>query len=278
MNAKNGAVEASFDNVDDLLWQAKHGSLSSRGPIRLTRSGRIAPLVELAIARMEMPDAYSGILVEAPFATLISGAVRGEISGNAFDDKMGVFPLSRHQPGTNSRDLWDQWSHHVQNAAVGSNFPRALVLGLIGALGELQDNVYEHSGKPNTGLVAYAVSPNAFEFAVADGGMGALASLRMNPDYAHLKTASEALELAMSDRASRYGSETGRGYGIGSLFKALAHDAGELRFRSGDYAVSIEGDRPTLTGRKQVVQKAWLDGFAVSVRCTPPYGNGDGRT
>ena len=277
MNAKDGAIEASFDNVDDLLWQTRHGSLASRGPIRLTRSGRIAPLVELAITRMEMPDDYSKVLVEAPFWKLISGAVRGEISGNAFDNKMGVFPLSRYQPGTSSQDLWDQWAHRVQNAAVESNFPRALVLGLIGALGELQDNVYEHSGKPNTGLVAYAVSPNAFEFTVADGGMGALASLRMNPAYAHLKTAAEALELAISDRASRFGSDTGRGYGIGTLFKALAHDAGELRFRSGDYAVSIEGDRPTLTGRKQVVQKAWLDGFAVSVRCTPPIGNRDSR-
>lgn len=277
MNATNGAVEASFDNVDDLLWQARHDSLPSRGTIHLARSGRIAPLIELAIARMAMPAAYCEILVEAPFATLISGALRGEISGNAFTDKMGVFPLSRHQPGTNSQELWDQWAHRVQNAAVESNFPRALVLGLIGALGELQDNVYEHSGLPHTGLVAYAVSPNAFEFAVADGGMGALASLRMNPVYAHLKTAAEALELAMSDRASRFGTETGRGYGIGTLFKALAHDAGELRFRSGDYAVSIEGDRPTLTGRKQVVQKAWLDGFAVSVRCTPPNGNRDGR-
>lgn len=277
MNSTNGAVKASFDNVDDLLWQGRHGSLASRGAIRLTRSGRIAPLIELAIAQMAMPDAYGGIVVEAPFAIQIANAMRGEISGNGYADKMGVFPLSRHRPGSSSQELWDQWAHRAQNAAVDSKFPRALVLGLIGALGELQDNVYEHSGKAHTGLVAYAVSPNAFEFVVADGGMGALASLRMNPTYAHLKTAAEALELAMSDRASRFGSDTGRGYGIGTLFKALAHDAGELRFRSGDYAVSIEGDRPTLTGRKQLVQKAWLDGFAVSVRCTPPNGNRDSR-
>lgn len=277
MNAVNRAVEASFNNVDDLLWQERHGSLASRGPIRLTRSGRVAPLIELAIAQMAMPAAYSEILVEAPFAKLISSAIHGTISGNAYADKMGVFPLSRHRPGSSSHEVWEQWAHRAQNAAVESNFPRALVAGLIGALGELQDNVYEHSGKPDSGLVAYAVSPSAFEFIVADGGMGALASLHMNPAYAHLKTTAEALELAMSDRASRFGSDTGRGYGIGTLFKALAQDAGELRFRSGDYAIWIEGDRPPLTGRKHVVQKAWLDGFAVSVRCTLPNGPNNGR-
>lgn len=273
MNAANGAVEASFDNVDDLLWQGRHGSLSSQGPIHLTRSGRIAPLIELAIARAALPVAYRDITVEAPFAKLVHRAMCGEISGNAYADKMGVFPLSQHRPDSSSNERWEQWAHRAQNAAVEANFPRRLVTGLMGALGELQDNVYEHSGKPDSGLVAYAVSANAFEFIVADGGIGALASLRTNPAYVHLKTSAEALELAMSDRGSRFGSDTGRGYGIGTLFKALARDAGELRFRSGDYAISIEGDRPALIGRKRVVQKAWLDGFAVSVRCTPPNGS-----
>lgn len=277
MNAANGAVEANFDNVDDLLWQGRHGALSSRGPIRLSRSGRIAPLIELAIARAALPVAYGDITVEAPFAKLIHRALCGDISGNSYADKMGVFPLSQHRPGSSSHERWEQWAHRAQNAAVESNFPRRLVAGLIGALGELQDNVYEHSGKPDSGLVAYAVSTNAFEFIVADGGMGALASLRTNPAYAHLKSSAEALDLAMSDRASRFGSDAGRGYGIGTLFKALARDAGELRFRSGDYAISIDGHGSALTGRKYVIQKAWLDGFAVSVRCTPPKGPNNDR-
>ena len=68
---------------------------------------------------------------------------------------------------------------------------------------------------------------------------------------------SNAIEIAIPEN----------GYGIGTLFKALAHDAGDLRFRSGDHAMSIRGDRPSLTGRVEIVQKAWLDGLVVSVRC-----------
>ena len=44
----------------------------------------------------------------------------------------------------------------------------------MGALGELQDNVFEHSGRPDSGLVAYGASTGAFEFVVADAGRGVL--------------------------------------------------------------------------------------------------------
>src|SRR5712672_1535303 len=39
--------------------------------------------------------------------------------------------------------------------------------GMMGALGELQDNVFEHSGRPESGVVAYAVGDGVFEFVVA---------------------------------------------------------------------------------------------------------------
>ena len=177
MNAVTRVIEASFDNVDDLLWQGRERSLASRGPIRLTRSGRVAPLLELAIAQLTMPDAYSGIVIEARFSQLVRSALKGNISGNGYADWMGIFPLSQHQPGTHSQAFWDQWVHRAQNAAVERHYPRLLVSGLLGALGELQDNVYEHSGAPHSGLAAYAVSPHAFELVVADAGKGALASL-----------------------------------------------------------------------------------------------------
>src|SRR3546814_16884550 len=64
---------------------------------------------------------------------------------------------------------------------------------LIGAMGEMQDNVYEHSGAAHTGLVAYAVTDCSFEFVVADRGMGVLETLRQNPDYEHLPDAGAAL-------------------------------------------------------------------------------------
>ncbi len=54
-------VSAQFDVVGDLLWQAAAGRLPELGLIALARSGRIGPLVELAMAVVAAPDAYRAV-------------------------------------------------------------------------------------------------------------------------------------------------------------------------------------------------------------------------
>lgn len=275
-NRHETRLEAGFDVIDDLLWQAVRGKLIGRGPIPLTRSGRIGPVVELMCARKAWPEEYAQVSVEIPFARLVGDAMdSGRISGGGYDDVAGVFPLGRGIGGGHAEDQWEQWALHAQNAAAARGLDRSLVDGLIGALIELQDNVYQHSEAPTSGIVAYAVAPGAFEFVVADAGVGVLASLTKNPEFAELRDSGEALKVAASDGASRFDRSTGHGFGIGQLFKALARDAGELRFRSGDHAMQIRGDQPSLIGKVDIVQKAWLDGLIVSVRCAAnePTGN-----
>src|SRR3546814_17157772 len=77
-------------------------------------------------------------------------------------------------------------------------------------MGEMQDNVYEHSGAAHTGLVAYAVTDCSFEFVVADRGMGVLETLRQNPDSAHLPDAGAALAEAIKTGLTPYPTSTGR--------------------------------------------------------------------
>lgn len=265
-------VSASFEATDDLLWQAVAGRLPTLGVVTLGRSGRIGPLVELAMATAALPDAFSAVTVEPPaFHQIIHALREGAVSGAGARDRAGAFPLSRHDPEGDGpeRLRWDQWAKHAENAAIAAGLARGLAAGLMGALGELLDNVFEHSGRPESGVVAYAASDGAFEFVVADAGRGVLASLRENPEFANLTDSGTALRVAASDGASRYARSTGHGYGIGRLFRALAHDAAELRFRSGDRALRLWGDAPSLTGQVELAQKAWLDGLAVSVRCAP---------
>ena len=262
-------VSATFEAADDLLWQAVAGRLPLLPPLTLVRSGFVGPLVELAIGRMAMPEAYRGITIEPPIFHQIERALAdGTISGALSRDQAGFFPLRRFDPSNVDAEnlLWDQWAKHVENAAVAAGLPKGLVAGLMGALGELQGNVFEHSGRSDSGLVAYGASTGAFEFVVADAGRGVLASLRENPEFTHLADCGAALRLAASDGASRHASSSGHGYGIGQLFRALAHHAAELRFRSGDHALRIWGDAPSLTGQVELLQKAWLDGLTVTVR------------
>jgi hypothetical protein len=266
---ERGRLTATFEAADDMLWQAHIGRLQQLLPLTLARSGLVGPLVEIAIARISRPNEYRGLVVEPPIFHEIEGALTlGTITGAGVRDRAGVFPLSRFDPSACAANtLWDQWAKHAENAAVASGLPRSLAVSLIGALGELQDNVFEHSGCPITGLVAYGARNGAFEFVVADAGRGVLASLRENSEFSHLADSGTALRIAASDGASRYARSTGHGYGISQVFRALANNAAELRFRSGDHALRLWGDSPSLTGQVELTQKAWLDGLTITVRC-----------
>lgn len=261
-------LSATFENTDDLLWDAAAGRLASRAAMTVGRSGQIGPLVELAWGARTMPDAFHSVTITAPFFAWLTDALdSGRISGAGSGDVAGIFPMSKFNPEEGNA-LWDQWASHAANAAERGGLSRGLVNGLMGVIGELQENVYQHSGRPESGIVAYAVNESAFEFVVADAGIGVLASLRQNPEFTGLKDSEAALRVALSDGASRHGHDAGRGYGIGNLFRALAHDAGDLRFRSGDHMLRITGDAPSLVGQVQPALKAWLDGLIITVRCT----------
>ena len=269
-DCENRLVRATFEAVDDMLWQAVAGRLHLMPPITLARYGLVGPLVELAIGHMATPEAYHRVVIEPPIFHEIARALAvGTVTGAAYRDRAGVFPLSRFDPSDGDVDnsLWDQWAKHAENAAVAAGLPRGLAAGLMGAVGELQDNVIEHSGRTDTGLVAYSAGTDTFEFVVADAGRGVLASLRENPQFTRLSDCGLALRAAASDGVSRYADGTGHGYGIGQLFRALARHAADLRFRSGDHALRLWGDAPSLTGHVELAQKAWLNGLTISVRC-----------
>lgn len=268
-------VVGDFGAADDLLWNAVAGNLASYGRLRIARSGRIGPLVEMALARRLHREPYASIEFAPPFVRMVDDALtNGAISGAGQNDVGGVFPFVRHDPATEDWALWDQWAKHAENAAVSAGLPRRLAEGILGALGELQDNVYLHSARPETGIAAYAVAKGSFEFVVADQGIGVLASLRQNPEFASIADAGTALRLAASDGASRLGAASGHGYGIGQLFRALAQHHGELRFRSDDHALTLSGNAPSLGGQVEIAQKARLPGLVISVRCTArPGGN-----
>lgn len=135
---------------------------------------------------------------------------------------------------------------------------------LCGAVDEMVDNVIQHSNASHTGIVAFRATSERYEVVVADAGIVVLASLRSNPAFSFLSDAGLAMSLAMADGNSRFGPAEDRGYGFGTLFRALMTLDAELRFRSGDYAVEVSGRSPSLKDL-HIVQKAQLRGFVVSV-------------
>ncbi|WFU24986.1 hypothetical protein QA649_01675 [Bradyrhizobium sp. CB1717] len=161
---------------------------------------------------------------------------------------------------------WTSFKLEAHKAALAAGFPSQAVSRLMGAMGEIADNVLEHSNAAATGFVVFSGRPGSFEFAIADDGIGALASLRSNPEYAHLTDEGDALQCALTDGESRFGKAAQRGTGFSTLFRSLVNMNASLRFRSGDHALSMQGTSPTLVNA-HVARKPRASGFMVSVHC-----------
>lgn len=259
------ALQAQFSVVDDMLAEAVHGRLRSHGSMRIENSGRIGPLIELLAAAQQFASEYEAVSFAGSFAPKLREAwATGQPFGGAFSDRAGAFPLPLVNPVETSDPVWEQWLLHAENTAKNRGFPAGLVSSLVGALGEMQDNVYEHSGAAQTGLVAYAVTDRTFEFVVADRGMGVLETLRQNPDYAQLPDAGAALTEAIRPGVSRFPASSGRGQGFIQLCKSMVTDRVELRFRSGDHALTLCPTNDPLNGHQRLSHTSALAGLTIS--------------
>jgi hypothetical protein len=170
-------------------------------------------------------------------------------------------------PGLAAEDALASFRIDAHKAALGANFANSALL--IAAMGELIGNVIDHSEAEESGVAVFSASAGVFEFVVADRGIGALQSLRQCPTYSGLGDEGAALAAMIEPGVSRYGPHQGHGNGFRPIFERLADMTGHLRFRSGDYALSLDGRFGDVIGR-QLSQKPRLLGvFAAVVCCVP---------
>ena len=229
---------------------------------------RIGPLLELlALQRMSILP-----LTELPpspaLETMLSAANAARVTqGSHIGGPAAVgFVMTNRNPEADDQAHWIAFCRRAQQAAELS-LPKPIAQGLIGAMREIEENVHIHSERSADGIVGYRGTANEFEFVVADSGIGILNSLRASPDYAQLNDAGSALRTALADGQSRLRHlDPGRGYGFRNLFVGLADLNGELRFRSGDHALTIDGTSPSLVTAR-LSQKVEIAGFLASVVC-----------
>ena len=247
----------SFAVVDDYAFSCR--TLANKRPLSFEPAG-LGPQIEFAMLASQgaVPDIGPDFRT-AYMRSIESGSANRLI---ATGDHAGTLKLSSDpMAGTE----WTRLSLHTKRAAVAAGFADRVAAQLSAAVEELASNIYEHSQAPDTGVVAYRGTPGLFEFVVADSGVGALATLRTNPNLKDLATDREALPMVLQDGCSRF-LDPVRGNGFKDLFRGLANHEGSLRFRSGEAAVLIDGQSPSPL-RPKVKPKANLKGFMASVSC-----------
>jgi hypothetical protein len=255
------APPLTFAAVDDMAFAP---STAPRAPVQF-HPIRLGPLAEFAILKAQgrLGACADGRVAEAgPLWSMLTSQQTNtvlESPSHASCLRLGGQPV----PETELTRL----SILTKRAARAAGFDERAAAQLSAAVGELLSNIIDHSEASHTGLVAFQARDGCFEFVAADQGVGALASLQRNPRFATLTSQREALPLVLQHGCSRH-AELGRGAGFDDMFRGLANHNGNLRFRSGDAAVLIDGASP-LAIRPTVKKKPYLQGFIASVACMP---------
>ncbi len=155
-----------------------------------------------------------------------------------------------------------------EEALLQGRFSQGLSRSLTGAVFEMVDNVWKHSGVTKDALLGYQIGSRTFSFIVTDLGVGVLKTLTMNRRFAHLKTSIDALEEAVKPNVS--GDTDGSGLGLDKLTRELANLWGRTRLRSGQGAITF--NREGATARRIHNFLPHLGGFQISAVCrlSPP--------
>lgn len=264
----------TFAQVDDLAFAAERGRLEGGMPggIHWT-AGDLGPLMELshlaAAGFLPTPESGSWLCLNA-----VTDFYRAMIDGKQQwlrpNNRDFGFLRTEARPPTDTT-TWTAFGVTAQKAAVAAGFANKVAGQLVGAILEMQSNIYEHSEASQTGMLTFRAAPGVFEFVAADRGIGVLESLCSGNTHAGLADHGTALQLTLTEGCSRFGDGVGRGMGFRPLFVGLANLRGSLRFRSGDHALAIDGDHPSLV-MARLVQKPPLCGFFASIRCTTDGG------
>lgn len=167
---------------------------------------------------------------------------------------------------------WEDFMVRFVQSAVEAGFSRVIADGICATLHEMGENAPLHAASPVGAVAGYHVTPGVATFSVVDVGVGVLASLQRCPDYAGLRHHGDALRAVLRDRASRFGRGRG-GNGFRQLFKSLADQRGELRFRTGEARVTMSGELTDALGTETFGEP--LPGFQITVVCRAGDGLAD---
>ncbi|MBN9119922.1 MAG: hypothetical protein J0I06_12300 [Planctomycetes bacterium] len=159
---------------------------------------------------------------------------------------------------------WEDYMVRFVRSAVAAGFRQVIADGICATLHEMAENVQIHAASPVGAVAGYHVTPGVSAFTIVDVGVGVLASLRTCREYAHLSHHGDALQAVLRDHASKFGRGKG-GNGFRQLFKSLADQRGELRFRTGQARVTMSGELTNALGTESFGEP--IPGFQITVVC-----------
>lgn len=260
-------VDWDHNVLDDIAFSVRKGNRNTLENLQF-ETVELSPVIEYMkiIERYQAPDLNGFLFGKTGSDSELLEVLqrKGRTWYSAYGPKIGFYRVSLNDKESSTEFM--RFCVAGQKAAQDSGFDVSVSRKLVAAMSELHSNVIEHAYFYDGAIVAWRADALGFEFCVSDFGVGVLASLRQGNAYKDLEDEGQALQLAVKEGVSRRGVGVGSGYGFCPIFVGLANLRGNLRFRSGDHGLVIEGGCPgVVTARLK--QKVPISGFHASVRC-----------
>jgi anti-sigma regulatory factor (Ser/Thr protein kinase) len=261
--------DLTFSVVDDLVAAHARGRLSRATPDVHFAPVTIGPLIELSY---ESTNGREGPLLSSPWLdhlTQIDLRTALKSTANTWFDtsrRRGFIRTVFNPLNPDDDVVRTTFLRAAKSAAETAGLSSALAMTLTAAIREMESNIFEHSERSESGLLAFQAGRAGFEFVAADAGTGVLATLREAREFQELTDHGRALHLTLQENVSRHGRDPDHGNGFRDLFAGLASLNANVRFRSGDHALTISGARPDLKAA-HLSQKAPFQGLLASVQC-----------
>lgn len=155
-------------------------------------------------------------------------------------------PVRRYGSGAEQQAVVDEAMDIVLRQM---ELDRVYFAGLEWALNEITDNVLNHAQAPDGGLVQVATfsETKRIQFAVADGGIGILGSMKQG--HPELRSDREAIGEAIKQGVTR-SADVGQGNGLAGALRIAAQSGGSFVIASGSGQVSVIPDERTSEHRQ----------------------------
>jgi anti-sigma regulatory factor (Ser/Thr protein kinase) len=269
------------DDVDAILRAIRDNDIDAISAVHID-GFKLGAAFELACARYVGNDNYSSealkiidmwriadIFLNKALSSLEKPLENAKHSDIFAAPEWEIYPAPSEQDVVNSGTQWNLFLQRFERSLKeNGGFNSSLALALARVLGEMADNIIEHSSQqgvaPARGIVGYRVDAGRMTLAVADVGRGVLNSLKENPENADIENSSDALTQAVCHGASRR-IGMGNGGGFNQVHESLADRHGELRFRSADMALTLNGRGKNR--EKSLDFSPFLAGFQLCVSC-----------
>lgn len=237
---------------------------------------RVGPIVEYEFYRRNGGGHLPRLMdhTRSQIAHRVSRVLDGDTSSAANHSLQAVVADVIAIPDMLGRDVaWTAYLKRAEMTARAVGFADTVAAGLVGAIHELADNVVRHSDAQTPSVAAFARTESAFEYVVADAGVGMLASLQRASEFRSLRDDLEALPLAVTPGVSRHGRGVGYGYGYRAVFLPLKAAFGSVRLRSGSAVLEVVSTS-TSSDQGRCSQRPHHQGVVVSVEISSTDSTG----